>query len=104
MNLPEFPDFPLGAALLPRGGFAALEEAVALIKDEEMARMVALAARHGGQLSPGQRRACLERFADRIAAARTSVYRRSLAHVVATDARPLPAGPTDPGVRDEAAI
>jgi hypothetical protein len=60
----------------------AREATIKAIKDEEIERMAALAAKNGGQLTDGQRRACLERLADRIAAARTSVYRRSLATVV----------------------
>jgi hypothetical protein len=61
---------------------ATIKAIIKAINDEEMARMAALAARHGGQLSDGQRRACLERLADRIAAARTSVYKRSLATLI----------------------
>jgi hypothetical protein len=64
--------------------FVAREATIQAIKDEEIARMVALAARNGGQLTDGQRRACLERFADRIAAARTSVYKRTAATILAT--------------------
>jgi hypothetical protein len=63
------------------------EATMRAIKDEEVARMAALAVRSGGQLTDGQRRACLERLADRIAAARTSVYRRSLASLVTDSGR-----------------
>jgi hypothetical protein len=70
--------------------FATLEKT---IKDEEMERMAALEARQGAPLTDGQRRACLERILDRMAAARTSVYRMSISRSLSvTSAPPLPAG------------
>lgn len=54
--------------------FTSLEEAV-IIKAEELERMKALAARQGAPLSDGQRRACLERMLDRMAAARALALR-----------------------------
>jgi hypothetical protein len=107
MTPPELPlliDLPAAAAQLPLAGFVALEKTLAAIKDEEIARMVALAAKSGGQLTSGQRRACLERFADRIAAARTSVYRRSLAAAPFAASRPAPSAPTGPTGGDAASI